>query len=59
FLPLGGVPKGGEPPRPAGTPPKEGNHPALRAPLQRRETTPPFGHPSKGGEWWKTLDNRL
>ena len=28
------------------------DHPALRAPLQRRgiKTTPPFGHPSRGGE---------
>ncbi len=26
-------------------------HPALRAPLQRRGISPPFGHPSKGGEY--------
>jgi Fic family protein/very-short-patch-repair endonuclease len=26
------------------------NHPALRAPLQRRGIIPPFGHPSRGGE---------
>ena len=26
------------------------NHPALRAPLQRRGIIPPFGHPSEGGE---------
>jgi len=31
--------RGRQPPRPSGTPPKEG-----------KATTPPFGHPSKGGE---------